>query len=57
MTGGFGDSLSKSLMDRNCEVIRYGWPDTFVTHGTFDQLADMYGLSPEKIADSIIGHI
>lgn len=57
VTGGFGDSLSKSLMDRNCKVIRYGWPDTFVTHGTFDQLADMYGLSPEKIADSIIGHI
>jgi deoxyxylulose-5-phosphate synthase len=38
-------------------VIRYGWPDTFITHGTFDQLADMYGLSPEKIADSILKHI
>jgi len=57
VTGGFGDSLSKSLMDRNCKVLRYGWPDTFVTHGNFDQLADMYGLSPEKIADSIIAHV
>lgn len=57
ITGGFGDILSKKLMDRNCKVIRYGWPDTFVTHGSFDQLADMYGLSPEKIADSIISHI
>ena len=57
VTGGFGDILSKALMDRNCKVIRYGWPDTFVTHGTFDQLADMYGLSPEKIADSIMKHI
>ncbi len=57
VTGGFGDILSKALMDRNCKVIRYGWPDTFVTHGNFDQLADMYGLSPEKIADSIMKHV
>ncbi|MBQ6607968.1 MAG: 1-deoxy-D-xylulose-5-phosphate synthase [Firmicutes bacterium] len=57
VTGGFGDILCKALMDRNCKVIRYGWPDTFVTHGTFEQLADMYGLSPEKIADSILKHI
>ena len=57
VTGGFGDILSKALMDRNCKVIRYGWPDTFVTHGNFDQLADMYGLSPEKIAGSVLKHV
>ena len=57
VTGGFGDVLSKALMDRNCKVIRYGWPDTFVTHGTFDQLADMYGLSPEKIAGYVLKHV
>ena len=57
VTGGFGDSLSKNLMDRNCKVIRYGWPDTFVAHGSFDQLADKYGLSPEKIAASVIEHV
>ena len=57
ISGGFGDNLAKKLAEKHCHVLRFGWPDTFVAHGSFDELADMYGLSPEKIAASVLDFI
>ena len=57
IAGGFGDHLANKLSDEHCHVIRFGWPDTFIAHGSFDQLADKYGLSPEKIADKVMEFI
>ena len=54
IAGGFGDNLANRLLDEHCHILRFGWPDTFVEHGTFEELADKYGLTPEKIASSIL---
>ena len=57
ISGGFGDNLANKLSDEDCHVIRFGWPDTFIEHGSFEQLADKYGLSPEKIKDKIMDRL
>ena len=51
--GGFGQQLSSKLNGRNVEVLNIGWPDEFVPQGTYDQLADRYGLTAEKITERI----
>jgi len=51
--GGFGQQLSSKLNGRNVEVFNIGWPDEFVPQGTYDQLADRYGLTAEKITERI----
>ncbi len=57
ISGGFGDHLANKLADEHCHVIRFGWPDTFIEHGSFDELADKYGLTPEKIAVKLLEYI
>ena len=57
ISGGFGDHLANKLADEHCHVIRFGWPDTFIEHGSFDELADKYGLTPEKIAVKVLEYI
>ncbi len=57
ISGGFGDHLANKLSDEHCHIIRFGWPDTFIEHGSFEELADKYGLTTEKIADSVMEYI
>lgn len=54
ISGGFGDNLANKLMDEHCHIIRFGWPDKFIEHGTFDELAEKYGLTADKIVRSAI---
>ncbi len=57
IAGGFGQTMTAALADKNTEVLTFGWPDQFVEQGSFGQLADKYGLTPEKIAERICEHI
>lgn len=57
ITGGFGQSLTAFLADNNTKVLNFGWPDQFIEQGSFEQLADKYGLTAEKIAERICEHI
>lgn len=51
--GGLGQQLAAKLSNTDIEFLNIGWPDEFVQQGTFDQLADKYGLTPEKITERI----
>jgi 1-deoxy-D-xylulose-5-phosphate synthase len=50
VNGGFGCAVSEAL-GRPVSVL--GLPCAFITHGTRDDLLALYGLSPERIADTI----
>ena len=52
VTGGFGQSLHANL-GTDKKVLTFGWPDSFIEQGTFEELTDKYGLSAEKIAERI----
>lgn len=52
ITGGFGEAL-RSHLDASHKIIIFGWPDSFIEQGTFEELADRYGLSAAKIAERI----
>ena len=52
VTGGFGQSLHANLGEDK-KVLTFGWPDSFIEQGTFEELTDKYGLSAEKIAERI----
>lgn len=51
--GGLGQQLASKLANDGKTIMNIGWPDEFVQQGTFDQLADKYGLTPEKITERI----
>lgn len=54
---GFGSRMAAGIHnDVSAEILNFGWPDTFVPQGTFDELADRYGLTPSKIAERICEH-
>lgn len=52
LAGGFGESL-KCVLASDKKVLNFGWPNCFIEQGTFEELADKYGLSAEKIAERI----
>ncbi len=52
VTGGFGEALAAKLGE-NRRIMNFGWQDKFIEQGTFEELADRYGLSAEKIAERI----
>jgi len=52
LSGGFGSAVLEALQDADCSaaVERIGWPDTFVEHGTSQEiLRAAHGLSPDAI--------
>lgn len=51
--GGVGQQLAAALTSYDARVMAVGWPDEFVPQGTFQQLAERYGLTPEKITERI----
>ena len=58
LAGGFGQSLRNALQglgqsQKNQKFLTFGWPDTFIEQGKFNELADRYNLSAEKIAERI----
>ncbi len=56
VVGGFGSAVQEFLMRDGSAVpvLPIGWPDTFVEHGTLEQLRAKHGLTPENIASRIL---
>ena len=56
LEGGFGSAVVELLDDNDVRrpVKRIGLPSKFIEHGTRAQILDLYGLTSEKIASSII---
>ncbi len=54
--GGFGSAVTEWLTKNNFtgRVLRFGWPDRFVPHGSMKDLADQFSLSESAIAESIV---
>ena len=55
--GGFGQAFAAAISEKKTEVLILGWPDKFIEQGSFQQLADKYELTPEKITERICEHI
>jgi 1-deoxy-D-xylulose-5-phosphate synthase len=55
ISGGFGSAVLEFMSDNNyhLNIKRLGIPDTFVEHGTPEELYNMLGLDTEGIAKSI----
>ncbi len=56
ITGGFGDAIAALLGGAGMKnrLTRIGIPDRFVPHGRRDELLDELGLSPAKIAATVM---
>ena len=57
LAGGFGSAVLEALQDADCPaaVERIGWPDSFVEHGTNQEiLRETYGLSPDDIYQRVL---
>ena len=72
LEGGFGQQVAARLAsasldvlkkryfgrkEESTQVLRFGWPDSFIEHGSVAELRDKYGLTPEKITERICEHI
>jgi len=55
LTNGFGASVIEHLSDRHIKtpVVRIGWPDQFIEHGTVPILRAKHGLTVEAIVQKI----
>ncbi|MBQ7024393.1 MAG: 1-deoxy-D-xylulose-5-phosphate synthase [Akkermansia sp.] len=55
IAGGFGSAVQESLNEAGIgtPVLRIGWGDTFVEHGSLQQLRAKHGLTPQAIAAKI----
>jgi len=60
ITGGFGTALTEALteFDLACPVLRIGWPDEFVAHGSsVGSLREAHGLNNERITERVIDRL
>jgi len=53
LNGGFGEAISRELINLNKDVLNIGIEDQFVPHGSREELLDFVGLSVEKISKKI----
>lgn len=56
LAGGFGSAVLEYLNDQQfnwVKILRLGFPDKFIEHGTREQLLEKYGLTAEGIAESV----
>lgn len=54
--GGLGSAILELINKNNIEDVKvqiFGYDDTFVEHGSVDELEEKYGLSAQRIADKI----
>ena len=55
ITGGFGDGVASWLLENNYRgsIKRMGLPDTFVEHGTRNELLNLVGLDEDALSNQI----
>lgn len=57
--GGLGSTIKELIIDNeitNVIIKSYGYPDEFITHGTIEELEEVYGLTKEQISKDIINN-
>lgn len=56
VTGGFGSAVVEHLSDAGITtpLVRIGWPDQFIEHGSVPILRKKYGLTSQAVADRIM---
>lgn len=56
VVGGFGSAVQEFLAEEGITtpVLRIGWPDAFVEHGTLDLLREKYGLTIEQVSQQVL---
>ncbi|MDO9543085.1 MAG: 1-deoxy-D-xylulose-5-phosphate synthase [Kiritimatiellia bacterium] len=54
--GGFGSAVGETLADARFAGIniRFGWPDHFIPHGSFEKLCERFGLTDEVVASTVL---
>ena len=54
--GGFGSAVAEALeeMGSKVPVVRIGWPDQFIEHGTVDDLRAKYGLAADAALAQVL---
>jgi 1-deoxy-D-xylulose-5-phosphate synthase len=55
VAGGFGSGVEEALRKNGFggRVLKFGWPDEFIPHGSQESLMNAYGLTPRAIAAAI----
>lgn len=55
IAGGFGSAVLELLSERGCAtpLLRIGWPDRFIEHGSLERLREKYGLTAAAAAERI----
>ncbi len=59
LAGGFGSAVAELMADLDIQrpLARAGLPDKFVTHGPVNRLRQDVGLTPEALADAVLGQL
>lgn len=53
LTGGVGMQIKSYFCNSDIQVISYGLPDEFITHGKVDILREQLGLNPDQILSDL----
>ena len=56
LQGGLGNEIQKIAFENklNCEIIKFGYPDEFIKHGSCQEIEKKYGLDEECIVNKIM---
>lgn len=57
ISGGFGQEVATKLIDEDVKILNLGWPDSFIEHGTNEQLYKKFGLDADSITERICDYI
>lgn len=55
--GGTGSRIAQLLAAKPCQVVNFGYPDSFIAHGKTEQLNEMIGFTPETLAAGILNRL
>jgi 1-deoxy-D-xylulose-5-phosphate synthase len=56
LAGGFGSAVLECLNEQEIDVpvVRIGWPDQFIEHGSIAVLQQKHGLTPEAAVEKVL---
>lgn len=59
IAGGVGSLIKVLNSDsgNKCKVIALGFPDKVITHGSYNEIFELYNLSPQRIVNTIVENI
>ncbi|HOH48701.1 MAG TPA: 1-deoxy-D-xylulose-5-phosphate synthase [Candidatus Syntrophosphaera sp.] len=55
--GGTGSRIAQLLAAKPCQVVNFGYPDSFIAHGKTEQLNEMIGFTPKTLAAGILNRL